>query len=268
MLTQASLKNEYALVTGASDGLGREFAVQLAAMGMNLVLVARSEAKLNETVQLLRLGASQKAIVISADLTDPASFNQIQSVLQKNSIPVKLLVNNAGSGGWGKFESMTSKLYSRMIDLNVKAPVLLAQLLLEDLSGSKESAIINVSSLAAIQPVPFMSVYAATKSFMTHWSLALWNEWEKRGVYVQTLMPGAIATGFDEKSGGFKAPFPKDQVGDIVKLSLSELVGKQRPIVYAKRSFSQRAFRVLLPLPFLVREVGKVFSPLRSIAQR
>lgn len=260
MRTQISLKNEYALITGASDGLGREFAIQLASMGMNLVLVARSEAGLNETSRLLQLGPQQKVLVIPADLTDLGSFGRIREVLTQNSVKIKVLVNNAGSGGWGQFESMTPDLYSKMIDLNVKAPVLLSELLFEDLSGQSGSVVINVSSMAAIQPVPYMSVYSATKSFMTHFSLALWNEWEKRGVYVQTLMPGAIATRFDDKNGGFQAPFPKDQVGDIVKMSLAELMTRRRPIVYAKRSWSQRAFRMWLPLPFLVREVGKVFS--------
>jgi hypothetical protein len=261
MLAKTGLKGQYALITGASDGLGREFAVQLASLGMSLVLVARSEAKLHETVRMLRLAPDQKAVVVAADLTDPSSFDSIREVLRKNSIRIKLLVNNAGSGGWGQFETMSPELYGKMIDLNIKAPVLLSKLLFEDLSNSVASAVINVSSLAAIQPVPYMSVYAATKSFMTHFSLALWNEWEKRGVYVQTLMPGAIATGFDEKSGGFKAPFPKDQVSEIVKLSLTELLTSRRPIVYARRSWSQRAFRMWLPLPFLVREVGKVFKP-------
>lgn len=264
MGTQISLKNDYALVTGASDGLGREFAVQLASMGMSLVLVARSESGLNETARLLKLAANQKVLVLAADLTDPSAFGRIREFLAQNSVRIKLLVNNAGSGGWGKFEAMTPDLYSKMIDLNVKAPVLLSELLLDDLSYQAGSAIINVSSLAAIQPVPYMSVYAATKSFMTHFSLALWNEWEMRGVYVQTLMPGAIATRFDDKNGGFKAPFPKDPASEIVKMSLTELMTARRPIVYAKRSWSQRAFRMWLPLPFLVREVGKVFSPARS----
>lgn len=264
MGTQLSLKNDFALVTGASDGLGREFAVQLALMGMSLVLVARSEAGLNETARLLRLGVHQRVLVFAADLTDPASLGRIKEFLAQNSVRIKLLVNNAGSGGWGQFETMAPDLYSEMIDLNVKAPVLLSKLLFDDLSHQAGSAIINVSSLAAIQPVPYMSVYAATKSFMTHFSLALWNEWEKRGVYVQTLMPGAIATRFDDKNGGFKAPFAKDTAADIVKMSLTELSTSRRPIVYAKRSWSQRAFRMWLPLPFLVREVGKVFFPHRS----
>jgi short-subunit dehydrogenase len=264
MRSETSLKNDYALVTGASDGLGREFAIQLASMGMSLVLVARSEEGLNETARLLKLASHQKVLVLTADLTDPAAFGRIREFLARNSVRIKLLVNNAGSGGWGRFEDMTSDLYSKMIDLNVKAPVLLSELLFDELSSQPGSAMINVSSLAAIQPVPYMSVYAATKSFMTHFSLGLWNEWEKRGVYIQTLMPGAIATRFDDKNGGFKAPFPKDQVGDIVKMSLTELTTRRRPIVYAKRSWSQRAFRMWLPLPFLVREVGKVFSPQRS----
>jgi len=261
ILTPASLKNEYALITGASDGLGREFASGLAALGMNLVLIARNEANLNEAARVLRLTSNQKVIVIPVDLTDPLAVDRIRETLQQNSIRVKVLVNNAGSGAWGPFEKMTPETYTQMIDLNLKAPVLLSKLLFEDLRSFKESAVINVSSLAAVQPVPFMSTYAATKSFMTHFSMALWNEWEKYGIYVQTLMPGAMATRFDEKSGGFNAPFHKDQVGDIVKLSLSALLKTQKPIVYAKGSWSQRAFRKILPLPFLIRQVGKVFSP-------
>jgi hypothetical protein len=252
------------LVTGASEGLGREFAFQLAALGMNLVLVARNETRLQETVEALRRVSSQKVLIFPADLTDSSALEGLRNFLHTNAIQIKILVNNAGTGAWGRFEKVTPETYIQMIDLNVKAPVLLSNLLFESFCSLKDSAIINVSSLAAVQPVPFMTVYAATKSFMTHFSVALWNEWEKHGIYVQTLMPGAIDTKFDEKSGGFKAPFHKDPVRDLVKLSLRELLTSRKPVVYARKSRAQRLFAKLLPLAFLVREVGKVFSPERS----
>lgn len=261
MLNDSDLKESFALVTGASDGLGREFAFQLAALGMNLVLVARNETKLNETATQLRAASGRKVLVVPADLTDLRQLAAIKKTLRENSVRIKVLVNNAGSGAWGRFEQSTPETYSKMIDLNLKAPVLLAQLFFDDLSSFKKSAIINVSSLAAVQPVPFMSLYAATKSSLTHFGLALWSEWQKYGIFVQTLMPGAIETKFDEKSGGFKAPFRKDKVTDIVKLSLTDLMTAGNAIVYAKGSFSQRLFAKILPVSFLAREVAKVFNP-------
>jgi hypothetical protein len=261
MLNRNTLKDSYALITGASQGLGREFAFQLAALGLNLVLVARSELDLKETAEALSQYSNQKIKLIPADLTKTDDLAYILKTLQRENIRIRILVNNAGSGYWGHFDKGHPETYARMIDLNVKAPVLLTHHLFEDLKSFEVSAVINVSSLASVQPVPYMSVYAATKSFLSHYGMALWAEWERQGIYVQTLMPGAIETKFDEKSGGFQAPFRKDSASEIVKLSLNELLGRRRPLVYAKRSFSQRAFRRLLPLPFLIREVAKVFLP-------
>lgn len=261
MFTRSNLQNCYALITGASEGLGREFAFQLAALGMNLILVARDQGKLETVAGELRTQYQQKVLVIPADLTIESELASIKIFLQQQSIQLKLLVNNAGSGGWGKFEKVNFQTHSKMIDLNLKAPILLSQLVFDELCKVKESAIINVSSLAAVQPVPYMSVYAATKSGLTQFSLALGHEWKKYGIYVQTLMPGAIETNFDNKSGGFKAPFRKDSVNEIVKLALTELLGKCRPIVYARKSWTQRLFAKILPIGFLIGEVGKVFSP-------
>ena len=264
MFTRSNLKDSYALVTGASEGLGREFAFQLADLGLNLVLVARDQEKLNAVKASVEAKYQRKVLTISLDLTNQAQLLNLKNTVEKESIQIKILVNNAGSGGWGHFEKSSFEVTSKMIDLNLKAPILLSQLLFSDLCKNKESAIINVSSLAALQPIPFMAVYAATKSALTQFSMAVWLEWEKQGIYVQTLMPGGIETKFDDKSGGFKAPFKKDSVSDIVKLSLTELLGKRRAIVYAKKSWSQRLFAKILPLSFLVREVGKVFSPERK----
>jgi len=261
MRDPSSLQDTYALVTGASEGLGREFAFQLAALGMNLILVARNESKLNETAIQIRELTDRKVLVIPADLTDLAELQAIPKTLQQLSIHIKILVNNAGSGAWGHFENVSLEIDSKIIDLNLKAPILLSKLLFEDLRRSKDSAIINVSSMAAVQPVPFMSVYAATKSSLTSFSLALWKEWEKHGIYVQTLMPGAVDTGFDAKSGGFEAPFYKDSVSTIVKMSIDALLKNQKPVVYANGSTSQRLFAKFLPIRFLIHEVSKVFSP-------
>lgn len=259
MLTESTFKGHYALVTGASAGLGRAFAEKIARMGMRLVLVARNVSDLNAVAEKLRVDFGSEVEVIACDLSRLDSLGEIRRRLDAKGIRVRLLVNNAGIGGWGDFENISDEVYSRMIDLNVKAPVLLSKLLLPDLRSFNESAIINVSSVASVQPVPFMAVYAATKSFLTHFSSALWNECEKYGIYVQTLMPGAIDTGFDEKSGGFKAPFKKDSVQDVVELSIANLM-KKKPLVYAKGSLLQRFFALALPRPFLIREVGKVFS--------
>ena len=261
MFTPDQLKNQYALVTGASEGLGREFALQLATIEMIPVLVGRTESKLKEAAQDIQQKTGKECFTITADLSRQADLEKAIASLRDKSIQIRVLVNNAGSGYWGHFENADVDMLTGMVDLTVKAPIFLAHALFEDLRSFKNSAVINVCSVAALQPVPYMSVYAATKSFMADFSMALWKEWAPYGIYVQTLMPGAIDTKFDEKSGGFQAPFRKDTASTIVSLSLNALMTDQKPLVFAKGSLMQKIFARVLPTAFLVREVAKVFSP-------
>ena len=255
-------KGHWALVTGASAGIGREFCVQLAAAGLNLVLVARRE-KLLETLgaELSRRHGIQ-TLVLATDLSQPDAAAELKSRLASQGFKIRLLINNAASGLWGRFEATRAESYEAMIRLNTAAVVSMCHHFLPDLTSFPTSAIINVSSPAALQPVPFMAVYAATKAFVQSFSQALYGEWSDRGVRVQTLYPGPTATEFDAKAGAYgNALTERGSPEPVVKASLSSLAQDGPLVVTAKGTYKQRIFAGLFPAKMVIQKVGKMFRP-------
>src|SRR5271156_4950090 len=182
-----------ALITGASTGIGAEFARKLARRGMNVILVARSEDKLQALASELK---NIKATVIPLDLTLPDAAPTLKKKVAELGLQVDLLINNAGFGTFGPFEEIDPKLEQQEIQLNVMALVDLTHAFIPAMLERGEGAIINLASVAAHQPVPYMSVYAATKAFVLSFSEALWAEYKDRGIRVLSLNPGATKTEF------------------------------------------------------------------------
>jgi uncharacterized protein len=185
-----------ALITGASMGIGEVFARQLADRGYDLILTARSEDKLQAIATDLR-GEGVRVQVIPGDLTDAA----LRQRLFVQSGAIDLLVNNAGFGDYGPLATVDRVNQQTMIQLNILALVDLTQLLLPGMIKRKSGAIINVASIAAFQPMPYLSVYAATKAFVLSFSEALRAETRSQGIKVQCLCPGATDTNFAAVSG-------------------------------------------------------------------
>lgn len=255
-------KGDWALVTGASSGIGREFALQLAATGMNLVLVARRAPLLDA----LKLELSQrygiKALVVPVDLNRTKAISEIKSRLVSEGICVRILVNNAGFGRWGKFETAPVEAYKKMISLNTMAMVSLCHDFFKDLSSFPTSAIINVSSPAAFNPIPYMAVYAASKAFVSSFSQALHGEWRDHGVMVQTFVPGPTETEFDTIAGAYSSAIEgRDKADAVVKTSLAHLERKTPLVVAAKGTYKQRLFASLFPAKMVIKTVGRMFQP-------
>lgn len=252
----------WALITGASAGIGREFCHQLAAVGMNVVLVARREALLHELAGQLTQQYQVRTLPVPIDLSRPEAAAQLKSRLEQEGVRIRLLCNNAASGRWGQFEASRAEVYDEMIRLNTTAVVTLCWQLLPDLSSHPTSAIINISSQAAYQPVPFMAVYAATKAFVQSFSQALYGEWKGRGVLVQTLVPGPTATEFDAKAGAYASAVPKRGApAEVVRTALAHL-GQDTPVVtHAKGTYKQRLFAALAPPKTVIQAVARMFQP-------
>jgi len=187
-------KGDWALVTGASSGIGREFCVQLAATGMNLVMVARRGARLADLAHALQLQHATKSVVIEQDLGLPGAATAVKQRADNEGIAVRLLINNAAFGPWGPFENTTAEIYERLVHLVAATPIAMCRLFLPDLASFPSGAIINLSSPAALQPIPYKAVYSAAKSCLHNFSLALYEEWHESGVTVLTAAP--IRTGF------------------------------------------------------------------------
>lgn len=253
----------YALVTGASSGIGECFARALAAQGRNLVLVARSKAKLEGLATELASAHKILAEPLAVDLSISGAAAGLAQALRERGLKNDLLVNNAGFGGRHEFWKLPVERQSEMIRLNVVALVELTYILLAPMVAERRGGIINVSSTAGFQPVPYTTVYAATKAFVTSFSLALAEELRPYGVPVVTLCPGGTATNFFKASGSAHPPVLGNLQApeEVVKAALRAL-GRGGGLVVPRLMnklgvFSQR----FVPRSLVARVTARMFRP-------
>ena len=186
-----------ALVTGASSGLGEEFARQLAQRGSDLVLVARRRERLEALADHLR-AVGRRVEVLVADLATEAGRQPVEDRLADTAAPIDLLVNNAGFGAYGDVADLSAARQLAMVEVNVVALTRLARAALPGLVGRGRGGIINVASTAAFQPNPHAAVYGATKAYVLSLSQALHEEVAGSGVRVLALCPGVTPTEFQD----------------------------------------------------------------------
>ena len=191
-----------ALITGSYGGLGTQFVKLHAQSGGNLILVGRSQAKLDEQKAEVEKAYHIHADTIAADLSKAEDVEKVYNTCKENGWTVDYLINNAGFGGQGDFARERSMAQDMsMIAVNVEAPTRLCKLFLPDFIKRGSGKVLNVSSTAATMPGPLQAVYYATKAYVTSWSNALWRELQGTGVTVTALMPGAMQTGFANAGG-------------------------------------------------------------------
>ncbi len=186
-----------ALVTGASKGLGRALALELAGRGARVVLVARSEGQLRDlATEIRQRHGGQDAEVIVGDLTAIDGPQQILRELNTRGVTVDLLVNNAGSGDAGAFLDRPLEPQARSIELNISGLLALTHAIGREQVARGSGGIINIASVAAFFPLPFQATYAASKAFVLSFSESLADELRDTGVHVMASHPGPIKTGF------------------------------------------------------------------------
>lgn len=190
-----------ALITGASQGIGEEFARLFAKDYYDLILVARSRDKLEKLSAGLRADRGIQIRLLVKDLTEPNAPHQIFQELKQASIAVDILVNNAGFGVHGFFRETDWEREAQMIEINIRALTHLTKLFLPGMVERKKGRILNVASTAAFQPGPLMAVYYASKAYVLSYSEALQNELAGTGVTCSVLCPGPTRSGFQEASG-------------------------------------------------------------------
>lgn len=183
-------------MTGASSGLGEEFARQLARRGYDLVLVARRKDRLELLSTSLAAIHGVSTEVLAADLTQEDDIRRVEQRLGAGD--VDLLVNNAGLGSVGEFAELPVDGEVRQVDVNVRALLRLTHAALRSMISRQEGAIINVASMAGYQPVPYNATYAATKAFVLSFSEALHEEAKTHGITVTCLCPGPVRTEFQQ----------------------------------------------------------------------
>ena len=221
-------KYQKALITGASAGLGLEYARQLAEVGTNLILVARRKERLEKLAAELRDKYGIKVEVLAADLSREENIEQLVQKI-KQTEDLDLLINNAGFGGFGQFYADEKGQYEQMIMVHVIATVRLTRAALPGMIKRKRGAVINVSSVAAFSPLSG-SMYSSTKAFLVMFSENLQTELQGTGVKVQALCPGLTHTEFHEVAGFNKEATPKFMwmtAERVVSISLRALKGKK-----------------------------------------
>lgn len=252
--------NKTALVTGASSGLGVEFAAQIAAKGGNVVLVARTKHKLEALAQELTNQYQIKATVIAADLSEDQAAQTIVKQLKQKGLKIDILVNNAGFGIYGRFEEIPIKDQRNEIIVNVLAVSELAQLLLPDMIKQKDGVIINVASTGAFQPVPYMAVYGASKAFVLSLSEALWVENQGSGVRILALCPGPTQTGFFDRAPGSKRSQKVADPKDVVAKALKSIDQSKSYLVPGGDNYFKAQAPRLLPRFVMAKIVGNLFK--------
>jgi short-subunit dehydrogenase len=195
-------KERYALVTGASSGIGYELAKLFAEDGKNLVVVSRTRSRLEELKREIEENYGSSVRVIASDLSNPNSPEEIFSELGRAEIRVDVLVNNAAFGVYGVFSETDLQKELEMIQVNVTALTHLTKLFMRGMVESKYGRILNVGSIGSFAPVPLEAVYGASKAFVLSFSEALANELKGTGVGVTCLCPGLTDTGFYERAVG------------------------------------------------------------------
>jgi short-subunit dehydrogenase len=188
-----------ALVTGASVGIGAAFTQRLAHDGYDLIIVARDRRRLDKLARQLRDHDRVEVEILAADLTEASGLHAVERAVADAELD--LLVNNAGFGTFGRFAELDVEQEDREIRLNVLALVRLTRAALPGMVRRKRGSIINVSSLAGMQPAPFSATYAATKAFVNSFTEALHEELRGTGVRLQALCPGFTKTEFQERAG-------------------------------------------------------------------
>jgi len=238
-----------ALITGASSGIGKEFAEIHAERGGDLIIIARSGDKLREIKNELESKYAISVFVIEKDLTEEGAIQEIYNQVREEGLQVDYLINNAGFGGVGAFHKRDIKSDLSMIDLNVKALTEMTHVFLQDFINRRNGKILNVSSTASLMPGPMQAVYFATKAYVPSFSNALAEELSEMNVTVTNLMPGATETEFGKVSGMDKTPmFQKTASARTVAEDGYNGMMEGKLDVISGLTFSQKAMMAFLPI--------------------
>jgi uncharacterized protein len=218
---------DLAVITGASSGIGEAYAERLASDGWDLLVVARRQDRLKELASRLADAHDVRVRPIEADLSNPDDLDRVCDELSQT--PVEMLVNNAALAHYMQFTKLPPERAAELVDLNVKAPVLLSRAGLTGMAERRSGTIINIASLLAFSgtldtPIfPKRAVYAASKSFIVTFSEILANEVAELGIRVQVVCPGVVRSEFHSRQGMDMSEVPRMEPGAVVQASLTDL---------------------------------------------
>ncbi|HYZ84007.1 MAG TPA: SDR family oxidoreductase [Bryobacteraceae bacterium] len=253
----------WTLITGASSGLGLELARIFAEHRHDLILVARTAAKLDQLSSELRAkGVDVKTIAL--DLAQHGAADALVDQLNARQLEVDILVNNAGFGLHGKFLDNDDKEQLEMLQLNMVTPTRLTKLLLPAMVERRSGKVLNVASTAAFQAGPLMASYYATKAYLLHWSEAIALEYADQGITVTALCPGATATDFAARAGATNTPLFARNVlnaADVAKAGYDGLMAGKTVVIPGFRNNVLRLGTRLVPRRVAAQLARRIQEP-------
>jgi len=246
----------FALITGASKGIGRSIANELAARKINVLLVARSENLLIVLADKLKKQYAIEAYWLAIDLSKLDASKKIYDWCHEKSYPVNILINNAGYGLSGDFEKYSREDHLGMLQVNMIAPVELISLFLPQLKNQNKAYILNIGSSAAYQSVPYLSAYAASKAFIVSFTRSLKYELRRTSVSVTLVSPGVTNTDFNTRAD---IPEKAVKAGEKISMTSDEVAKIAIKSMFNKRTEVITGFITKLTV-FLVKLLPKKFT--------
>ena len=250
-------KGKTILITGASSGIGEAFANTLDKLGAKLILTARSKDKLEQMVSSMN-----NAVSIPGDLSKKEFPQELYAKVNEMKLKVDILINNAGFGYSGKFLDNSMKNYNEMINLNICSLTHLTHLFMKDMIENKSGGIINISSLASFQPIPFFSIYAATKAFVTSFTLSLYEEYREKNIKILGVCPGYTKTNFNKRAQMNSVPVAGYLMSsqEVVDQSLKAYKKGRFLIINGKVNRFAKLFTSLLPKKWSLKMASSIIK--------
>lgn len=256
-------KNSFALITGASLGIGRALAIELSKKNINTLLVALDTPELYQTKEFIEGNFSTTVDAFAADLTKPDAAGKIFEWCRTKHYQVDILINNAGFGDSGFFESIPMERYSAMIDLNMKAYVAMIHKFLPEMKQNRFGHIMNTSSMEAFLPSPYKSVYSATKNFVYAYSLALSQELKHFGIKLSILCPGTVLTnegGLERiKAQGKKAQLLVMMPDEVARIAIKHMLKGMLIIIPGEKNWWLSKIAKVVPSRIKARVMERIY---------
>ena len=255
-------KGKWALVTGASAGIGTALAEELAAGGTHLVLTARRKNRLEELAQRLRARHAIQTEIIAADLGQPVAPEELHRFTRQKGIEIELLVNNAGFGQYGEFHKVETTRLLEMVQVNCSAVLHLTRVFLPDMVARGRGDVLIVASTAAFQAVPYISTYAATKVFDLFLAEGLAEEMKPYGIRVCGLCPGTTTSEFHEvASHPVRTKGREESAEKVARTGLAALAAGKSYVISGVGNYLGAQGERLVPRRFVTRIAAKMFRP-------
>jgi uncharacterized protein len=263
---ESDWQGKWALVTGASAGIGLALATQLAAGGTHLVLTARRRDRLEALSNKLETAHNIQVEIFAADLAQPHSPEEIYSFIKRKNITIDLLINNAGFGQYGELAQVETQRLLDMVQVNCTAVVHLSRLFLPDMIARQRGDILILASTASFQAVPYISTYAATKAFDLLFAEGLAEEMKPFGVRVCALCPGATESEFHAVAGQeqFSSKYRQETAEKVARTGLQALAAGRSYVISGLGNYLGAQSQRMVPRGVVTRIAARMFRPGRN----